>query len=52
MNTVHFNDADLNLVKVLDALARDISVARAARRLGVTPSAISHVSTNPRVATR
>jgi hypothetical protein len=25
MNTVHFNDADLNLIKVLDALARGIS---------------------------
>jgi DNA-binding transcriptional LysR family regulator len=49
MNTVHFNDADLNLVKVLDALARDISVARAARRLGVTPSAISHALARLRV---
>jgi DNA-binding transcriptional LysR family regulator len=42
MNTVHFNDADLNLIKVLDALAREISVGRAARRLGVSPSAVSH----------
>jgi DNA-binding transcriptional LysR family regulator len=42
MNAVHFNDADLNLIKVLDALLRDVSVARAARRLGVTPSALSH----------
>jgi DNA-binding transcriptional LysR family regulator len=42
MNTVHFNDADLNLIKVLDALVREVSVARAAKRLGVTPSAISH----------
>jgi DNA-binding transcriptional LysR family regulator len=42
MNAVHFNDADLNLIKVLDALAREISVGRAARRLGVSPSAISH----------
>src|SRR5580658_5142232 len=42
MNAVHFNDADLNLIKVLDALMREVSVARAARRLGVTPSAISH----------
>jgi len=42
MNRIHLNDADLNLVKVLDALARDVSVARAAKRLGVTPSAISH----------
>jgi len=42
VNTVHFNDADLNLVKVLDALVREVSVTRAARRLGVSPSAISH----------
>lgn len=49
MNTVHFNDADLNLIKVLDALAREISVARAARRLGVTPSAISHALARLRV---
>jgi DNA-binding transcriptional LysR family regulator len=42
MNGIHFNDADLNLIKVLDALVREMSVARAARRLGVTPSAISH----------
>jgi DNA-binding transcriptional LysR family regulator len=42
MNAVQFNDADLNLIKVLDALTREVSVARAARRLGVTPSAISH----------
>src|SRR5579862_42341 len=42
MNSIHFNDADLNLIKVLDALAREISVGRAAKRLGVTPSAISH----------
>ena len=42
MNAIHFNDADLNLIKVLDALAREVSVGRAARRLGVSPSAISH----------
>jgi DNA-binding transcriptional LysR family regulator len=42
VNTVHFNDADLNLIKVFDALVREMSVARTARRLGVTPSAISH----------
>src|SRR5271170_4914500 len=42
MSSIHFNDADLNLIKVLDALVRDVSVARAGRRLGVTPSAISH----------
>jgi DNA-binding transcriptional LysR family regulator len=49
MNKVHFNDADLNLIKVLDALARDRSVARAAKRLGVTPSAISHALARLRV---
>jgi DNA-binding transcriptional LysR family regulator len=49
MNNVHFNDADLNLIKVLDALARDRSVARAAKRLGVTPSAISHALARLRV---
>jgi DNA-binding transcriptional LysR family regulator len=42
MNTIHFNDADLNLIKVLDALVREMSVARTAKRLGVTPSAVSH----------
>jgi DNA-binding transcriptional LysR family regulator len=33
---------DLNLVVVLDALARERSVTRAALRLGVTQSAVSH----------
>jgi DNA-binding transcriptional LysR family regulator len=42
VNTIHFNDADLNLIKVLDALVREMSVARTAKRLGVSPSAISH----------
>jgi DNA-binding transcriptional LysR family regulator len=49
MNSIQFNDADLNLIKVLDALVRDMSVARAARRLGVTPSAISHALSRLRV---
>jgi len=49
MNAVHFNDADLNLIKVLDALAREISVTRAARRLGVTPSAVSHALARLRI---
>ena len=52
MNSIHFNDADLNLVKVLDALVREMSVARAARRLGVTPSAISHALGRLRVLLR
>ena len=49
MNGIHFNDADLNLVKVLDALVRERSVARTAKRLGVTPSAISHALARLRV---
>jgi DNA-binding transcriptional LysR family regulator len=49
MNSIQFNDADLNLIKVLDALVREMSVARAARRLGVTPSAISHALSRLRV---
>ena len=52
VNTVHFKDADLNLIKVLDALAREVSVARAARRLGVTPSAISHALSRLRLMLR
>ena len=52
MNTVHFNDADLNLIKVLDALVREVSVARAARRLSVTPSAISHALSRLRLMLR
>jgi DNA-binding transcriptional LysR family regulator len=46
------NDADLNLIKVLDAPARDVSVARAARRLGVTPSAVSHALARLRLMLR
>jgi DNA-binding transcriptional LysR family regulator len=52
VNAVHFNDADLNLIKVLDALVREVSVARAARRLGVTPSAISHALSRLRLMLR
>jgi DNA-binding transcriptional LysR family regulator len=33
---------DLNLLRVLDALVRERSAARAAKCLGVTPSAVSH----------
>jgi DNA-binding transcriptional LysR family regulator len=42
MNTIQLKGLDFNLIKVLDALIREQSVARSARRLGVTPSAISH----------
>jgi len=52
MNSVHFKEADLNLIRVLDALVREVSVARAARRLGVTPSAISHALSRLRLLLR
>ena len=42
MNDVHVNDIDLNLLVALDALIRERSVTRAARRVGVTQSAMSH----------
>lgn len=49
MNVAHLRDVDLNLIKVLDAIAREASVAPAARRLGVTPSAVSHALSRLRV---
>jgi DNA-binding transcriptional LysR family regulator len=49
MNAAHLKDIDLNLIKVLDAIARETSVAPAARRLGVTPSAVSHALRRLRV---
>jgi DNA-binding transcriptional LysR family regulator len=42
VNKIQLQDVDFNLLKVLDTLAREVSIARTARRLGVTPSAISH----------
>jgi DNA-binding transcriptional LysR family regulator len=39
---VSFEDLDLNLLVVLDAVLAERSVARAARRLHVTPSAVSN----------
>jgi DNA-binding transcriptional LysR family regulator len=47
MSTVHIRTddligVDLNLVVAFDALAREQSVTRAAHRLGVTQSAVSH----------
>ena len=43
MTNVHPMDhLDLNLLRVLDALLTDGSATRAARRLGVTQSAVSH----------
>ena len=42
MNTVQLKDVDLNLLVVLDELLRERSVTRAAERLDLTPSAVSH----------
>src|SRR3954463_8586307 len=42
--------ADANLVLALDALLRDGSVTRAARRMHVTPPAMSHTLARLRVA--
>src|SRR4051812_15454746 len=39
---VPFRMLDLNLLRVLDALMTEGSVARAASRLSITPSAVSH----------
>lgn len=42
MNDVQLVDVDLNLVVVLDVLLEERSVTRAADRLNLTPSAVSH----------
>lgn len=42
MNEIQLHDVDLNLLVVLDALLSEQSVTRAAARLHVTPSAVSH----------
>lgn len=42
MHEIHLRELDLNLLVVLDELLREQSVTRAARRLGRTPSAVSH----------
>ena len=42
MSQIQFGSLDLNLLRVMDALGEEQSVTRAARRLGLTPSAISH----------
>lgn len=40
--TVNFDQVDLNLLRVFDMLMREMSVTRAAARLGKTQSAVSH----------
>lgn len=42
MNDRHIRALDLNLLKVFDALYEERSVTRAANRLGLTQSAVSH----------
>jgi DNA-binding transcriptional LysR family regulator len=42
MNEGHIRGLDLNLLRVFDALYEERNVTRAARRLGLTQSAVSH----------
>jgi DNA-binding transcriptional LysR family regulator len=42
MNDLRLGSIDMNLLVVLDAVLRERSVQRAAERLGLTPSAVSH----------
>jgi len=42
VSQIQFGTLDLNLLRVFDALIEERSVTRAAARLGLTPSAISH----------
>src|SRR4051812_23556010 len=42
MNRMQLSSIDLNLLVVFDSLAQTGSVSRAARRAGITPSAMSH----------
>jgi DNA-binding transcriptional LysR family regulator len=50
MNTVHLAALDLNLLRVFEALTEEESVTRAAQRLGLTPSAVSHALSRLRYA--
>ena len=51
MNELHLASLDLNLVVALDALLEERSVTRAAERIGVTQSAMSHALARLRVVT-
>ncbi|HWE45106.1 MAG TPA: LysR family transcriptional regulator [Caulobacteraceae bacterium] len=42
MSNLHFNNLDLNLLRIFDALLDERSVTRAGARLGMTQSAVSH----------
>jgi DNA-binding transcriptional LysR family regulator len=50
MNTPHLSNLDLNLLRVFEALMEDRSVTRAAHRLGLTQSAVSHALSRLRYA--
>ncbi len=49
-NSAHLRQTDLNLLKALDALLAERSVTRAAERLGLTQSALSHILVRLRAA--
>ena len=42
MHAIHYNNLDLNLLRVFEALMEERSATRAGARLGLTQSAISH----------
>jgi DNA-binding transcriptional LysR family regulator len=50
MNAPHFTTLDLNLLRVFEALLEEQSVTRAATRLGLTQSAVSHALNRLRYA--
>jgi DNA-binding transcriptional LysR family regulator len=50
MNAPHLNSLDLNLLRVFEALLEEGSVTRAAQRLGLTQSAVSHALNRLRYA--
>ena len=52
MQHIHFPSLDLNLLRVFDAMADELSVTRAGRRLGLSQSAVSHALRRLREALR
>ena len=50
MNQPHLNSLDLNLLRVFEALLEERSVTRAAQKLGLTQSAVSHALNRLRYA--
>jgi DNA-binding transcriptional LysR family regulator len=42
MNSIHIKSKDLNLLVVFEAIAEEHNLSRAAKRLGLTQSAVSH----------